>query len=280
MPQEKSATGFPPSSPARPAASTTSWRSAPPPADALARRFDDGLARLLRHEPAQYVAGETDFLDFTLRTDARALIPRPETEEWVDALLRRHLGRPQFAAAYRDLPPPAFAPVAPRRVHDVCTGSGCIAVALAKKLPRAVVSASDLSPDAVALARENAARLRAPVNIFRADLLDGLPDAALDILTANPPYITAADCDALSPTVRLHEPRLALDGGPSGLDLISRLANEAPRVLKGGAELWMEIGDDQAAAAETLLCQTNLYKTVRILCDFAGQARLALAIRR
>lgn len=255
-------------------------RQALPTSAEVAARREEMLAELLSGAPAQYVAGEADFCDFTVKTDKRALIPRPETEEWTDALIRHLTGKPQIAPSYRAVEPWTGVPDAPLRLHDVCTGSGCVAIALARGVARAQVTASDIDADALALARENARRLGAPVAFAQADLLAGLADSSLDVLTANPPYISEAAYAGLAPTVRAFEPRRALVGGPNGMELISRLAHEAPRVLRNGAELWMEIGDDQGPATETVLCQAHSYSKIQILCDFAGRARLARALRR
>lgn len=246
----------------------------------LATRREQMLTALLAGAPAQYVAEEADFCDFTVKTDKRALIPRPETEEWTDALIRHLTGKPQIAPNYRAVEPWGGAQDAPLRIHDVCTGSGCVAIALARGVARAKVTASDIDADALSLARENARQLSASVDFSQADLLAGLADSSLDVLTANPPYISEADYAGLAPTVRAFEPRRALVGGPDGMEFISRLAHEAPRVLRSGAELWMEIGDDQGPATETLLWQANQYSRIQILCDYAGRARLARALRR
>ena len=253
---------------------------APPAGEFLDALRELMVARLREGAPAQYVGNRAYFLDLTLVADPRALIPRPETEEWTDALIRHLSGQPQLAPSYRAVEPRPRTEGRAFRIHDVCTGSGCVALALAQAFPAAVVSASDLSADALAQAEENARRNGLRVAFRQANLLDGLPDASLDVLTANPPYISRKDYARLDPTVRDFEPRRALVGGTSGLELISRLAAEAPRVLKSGAEFWMEIGDDQGPATEKSLCQTDQYSQIQILSDFGGRARLARAIRR
>jgi len=225
------------------------------------------LRRLETGEPVQYAVGECDFLDFTLKCDARALIPRPETEEWV-------------AAAMDELAAAGGA----GSVADVCTGSGCIAAAVARRFPAARVTATDLSGEALDLARENFARLGVAerVETRRCDLLGGRPEdaGAFAAVLSNPPYVATAVCGTLAPHVRDFEPRLALDGGADGLDVISRLAEEAARVLQSGGRLWIEIGEDQGAAVEEILWKTSQFKEVRVRCDFAGRARCAVAARR
>ncbi len=231
----------------------------PPPG--LAARFEDAVARLETDEPVQYVIGETDFMGLRIRCDSRALIPRPETEVlagWAEEFLR---GKAAPAAV------------------DVCTGTGCIACALAKHVPGARILATDISPDALDLARANARALGADVAFLQADLLAGVADASMDLVVSNPPYVSTAECHRLDRTVRAFEPRLALDGGEDGLRVISRLVSEAARVLTSGGRLMMEIGDDQAGAVTEILCKTNLLKFLGLKSDCAGRARVALAAR-
>lgn len=225
------------------------------------------LRRLEGGEPVQYAVGECDFLDFTVKCDARALVPRPETEEWV-------------AAALDEL---AAAGVVAGRIADVCTGSGCIAAAVARRFLASRVVATDLSGEALELARENFARLGVAerVETRRCDLLGGRAEDAgtFAAVLSNPPYVATAACETLEPVVRDFEPRMALDGGEDGLDVISRLAEEAGRVLQSGGRLWIEIGEDQGAAVEKILWKTNQFKEIRVRCDFAGRARCAAARR-
>ena len=228
---------------------------------ALAERFESAVARLETDEPVQYVIGETDFMGLRIRCDARALIPRPETEELVACAEEFLRGRER-----------PF-------VVDACTGSGCIACALVKRVPGAHVVATDLSAAALELARENARALGADVEFRQADLLAGLPEAGADLVVSNPPYVAAAEIARLDRTVRDFEPHLALDGGPDGLRTISRLVAEAAHVLKSGGRLMMEIGEDQAAAVEEILCHTPRLQFQHLKSDFAGKWRVAMAVR-
>ena len=232
------------------------------PVPAQAARFDAALARLETDEPVQYVIGETDFMGLRIRCDARALIPRPETEELVACAEEFLRGRDR--------------PV----VVDACTGTGCIACALAKRVPGARLVATDLSAAALELARENARALDAAVEFRQADLLAGLPEAGADLVVSNPPYVATAEIARLDRTVRAFEPHLALDGGPDGLRTISRLVAEAAHVLKSDGMLMMEIGEDQAAAIKEILCQTSHLQFQRLKFDCAGKCRVAQARRR
>ncbi len=228
----------------------------------LARQFEAAVARLETDEPVQYVIGETDFMGLRIQCDSRALIPRPETEQLVECA----------EAILRDRPGRAL-------VVDVCTGTGCIACALAKRMPSLHVWATELSFDALALARQNAQALGVEVKFFQGDLLAGIADESVDVVISNPPYIASAECEHLDKTVQAFEPRLALDGGHDGLRVISRLVEEAARVLLSGGRLVMEIGDDQAETAMEILCRTPQFKNQKLLFDYAGRARVVTSER-
>ena len=231
----------------------------PPPG--LVREFEAAVARLATHEPVQYVIGETDFMGLVIRCDFRALIPRPETEVLVACAEDFLRGREN------------------PRIVDVCTGTGCIACALAKRVPGARVQATDISADALELARANARALGAEVDFLQTDLLAGVAAGPADLVVSNPPYVSTAECGRLDRTVRDFEPRLALDGGADGLRVISRLVSEAAHVLKSGGRLMMEIGDDQADAVAEILCKTTLLSFLGLKSDCAGRARVAMAER-
>lgn len=231
------------------------------PSPDLAQAFAAAVARLTTDVPVQYVIGETDFMGLKIRCDARALIPRPETEVLV--------------ACAEDFLRGKGNPV----VVDVCTGTGCIACALAKRASGARVLATDLSPAALELARENARALGAEVEFRQADLLAGVAEDSVDLVVSNPPYVSTAACDALDRTVRDFEPRLALDGGADGLRTISRLVSEAAHVLTSGGRLMLEIGDDQADAVAEILCKTTDLQFLSRTSDCAGRARVAVAGR-
>jgi release factor glutamine methyltransferase len=204
-------------------------------------------------EPLQHLLGTVEFLGHTLRCDARALVPRPETEQLCEQLLKL----------------PAF-----QRVLDVGTGSGVIAVSLALGWPEAQVEGVDVSDDALSLARENAEGLGVAdrVKFYRSDLLSTV-EGTFDLLVANLPYIATEEIAGLSAEVR-GDPCLALDGGPDGLRLIERLANEAPRVLRG--RMALEIGHGQAAATSDLLRARN-FKDIEASSDYQGRERFVFA---
>lgn len=218
--------------------------------------------RLAAHEPIQYILGHWPFHAIELKTDPRALIPRPETEELVARILRSEAWQSASAVA------------------DIGTGTGAIVLALAHAARQAgrkiAFTAVDLSPEALALAQENARALALEEAIdFR--LGNGaaqLAQGAFDLIASNPPYIASAEVDALAPHIRDHEPRMALDGGEDGLDILRQLALDAALALKPGGRLFLEIGDDQGLSMRRIL-ECAGYTQVTIAQDFAGLDRYA-----
>lgn len=221
------------------------------------RAFQDAVRRrAVLREPVAYITGRRGFRRIELNVDRRALIPRPESELLVEAALELAPGT---------------------RVLDVGTGSGAIALALKDERPDLDVSASDLSEDALALARANAARLDLDVAFLCADLLDGVADE-FDAVLANLPYVAERDRGALAPEIIRHEPPGALFAGTDGLDAIRALAaqlSERPRV--GFAAL--ELGAGQAAAVAELL-QAAGFEAVECVPDLAGIERVVRGARR
>lgn len=204
--------------------------------------------------PLDHLLGSADFFGRPFRSDARALIPRPETEQLIELILARK----------------PF-----RRILDIGTGSGVIAITLALELPGSEVTALDLHAEALSLARENAEKLSASIAFEQADLLPSSGES-FDLIVANLPYIPAGDIPTLQREV-LHDPVTALDGGPDGLDLIRRLITAAPSRLQPGGLLALEIGHDQSPAVRTLL-QDNNYRDILLLQDYQGIERFALAV--
>ena len=227
-----------------------------------------GMARLAKGEPLQYVLGEWDFRSLTLGCDSRALIPRPETEELVTRVLR-HLDARRSAAG------------APPVVIDVGTGTGAIVLSLAKEYKgEAVFLGTDVSEEALALAKENAVRcgLAGKVRFAVADGLDDFDEPeCLDVIVSNPPYIERAVCETLDPRVKDYEPRLALDGGVSGLDFYERYLSDALNLLKPGGAVFFEIGENQGEALQNLMSGYG-FSEIRVEKDYAGHDRYASAI--
>ena len=220
------------------------------------------IARAARGEPIQYIIGHVDFRGVEICCDSRALIPRPETEVLVEEVFSS-IGNRQSVID----------------IADVCTGTGCIGLALAHELPQATVTAIDLSPEALSLAKENAARLGL-IDRFQClenDLLAGFDEGCLDVVVSNPPYILSDVCKTLDASVREFEPMMALDGGADGLDLVRPLTAQALRVLKPGGGLFLEIGYDQGDAVSRWLELTG-FQQVRVVKDLAGLDRIVTGI--
>ena len=225
-----------------------------------------GMRRLAGGEPLQYVLGEWDFRSLTLKCDRRALIPRPETEQLVTRVLAHLRARPPGGA-------PPF-------VVDVGTGTGAIILGIAGEFAGdAVFLGTDVSEDAIALAKENAARCGLDGRVKFA-AMDGLDDfdepGVVDMLVSNPPYVESAVCDTLDPRVRDFEPRIALDGGADGLDFYDRYLGDALNILKSGGAVFFEIGESQGEAVAKLMADYG-FGEIRIERDFAGHDRYAMA---
>ena len=234
-----------------------------PVAEAERGRFRELVKRRGEGEPVAYLVGSREFFSLPFRVTPAVLVPRPETEGLVIRVL--DLCRPQAGP----------------RIVDVGTGSGAIAITLAKHLPKASITATDVSSAALAVARDNAARqgVAERIEFLECDLLDH-PQAAgpWDLIVSNPPYVREDEFESLPRDVRLHEPKAALVSGPTGVEIIERLAALAAARLVPGGWLLCEIGP--AAAAEAVLArQTGLTAEPTIL-DFAGLPRIVQARRR
>ena len=245
-----------------------------------------GMARLVRGEPIQYVLGEWDFRTLTLKCDRRALIPRPETEELVTRVLNwlekngEAVSRPlqqeetsTFSRSGQETASPL--------IVDVGTGTGAIILSLAREWKGdAIFLGTDVSEDAIALAKENAAKcgLSDKVKFVVMDGLDEFDEPqCVDVIVSNPPYVETAVCETLDPRVRDFEPRLALDGGVSGLDFYERYLSDAVNLLKPGGAVFFEIGENQGESVRQLMFDCG-FDDIRIEKDFAGHDRYAMAV--
>ncbi|MEW5825200.1 MAG: peptide chain release factor N(5)-glutamine methyltransferase, partial [Candidatus Bipolaricaulota bacterium] len=212
--------------------------------------------------PLQHLIGEISFFGLRFRVHRDALIPRGETEELLDRALRL-VGRDR-----------------PARYLDLGTGSGVLAVCLARYLPLASVTAVDVSPAALDLARENAARngVADRIAFVQSDWFSGV-EGSFDVVVSNPPYVESAAIDRLATEVRDHEPREALDGGPDGLDAIRRLTSGAGAHVSSGGRILLEIGHGQAQRVRDLL-QTSGFDEVCVEADMSGRERFVSARRK
>jgi release factor glutamine methyltransferase len=222
-----------------------------------------------QREPLQHILGSACFCGLDLTVNRDVLVPRPETEllaEFGWQFLKNLAARPNSE---------------PPRALDFGTGSGCIAIALAVQCPAARVAALDISPAALALARQNAAKhaVDSRIEFFAGDGFATLPaDARFDLIISNPPYIPAAEIASLDPEVRDHDPRLALDGGADGLDFYRRLAREAAAFLRSGGRIMLEFGDGQETAVAAAF-EVEKWIVESIKSDYNAKLRI-LAARR
>ena len=225
-----------------------------PAGEDSARRFADAVDRRVRGEPLAYILGHTGFRRLEIGCDARALIPRPETEGIIDL---------------------ALSLVRAGTALDLGTGTGCLALALADE-GEFSVTAVDHSAPALSLAAENVAASGLAVELLQSDLFSAVQDRSFDLIVSNPPYLTDSEYAVLDSSVRSWEPQGALVGGPSGLELIHRILAEAPGVLRPGAWLVMEL--DSARSASVLqIAVSNRWQQCRVERDLYGRERYLVA---
>jgi release factor glutamine methyltransferase len=228
-------------------------------------RYRDFIRRRRKGEPIAYIRGQKEFYGRVFHVDARVIVPRPDTETLVETALRR-TAQAKVGARYLDL----------------CTGSGCVSITLARERTTCQVFGVDLSNEALAVARHNAIRLGAVTQVawFRGDLFAALPEAyqrRFDLVTANPPYIPEGELDGLSADIRDFEPRLALAGGADGLDVIRRIIAEAPRWLRPGGSLAIEIGTEQASEVARLFGEAGFGATL-VDKDYGARDRVVSGV--
>ncbi len=220
-------------------------------------RYDAVISERATHKPTQYITGHQEFWGLDFIVSPAVLIPRPETEHVIETVL-------ELAKEY--LRP---------RIVDVGTGSGCIAIALAKELPRAEIEGVDISGEAIEIARANAVRLECEHVQFRVnDLLAGFPEASYDFVVSNPPYVGEDEPDKVQRQVREYEPKMAVFAGPKGMDVYRRLIPQAQRVLKPGGWLVMEIGFSIEEKVRALL---TCWSEVQVTPDLQGIPRVIAA---
>ncbi|WP_105124583.1 peptide chain release factor N(5)-glutamine methyltransferase [Streptococcus suis] len=213
--------------------------------------------QLSQHRPAQYIVGKADFHDLEFAVDERVLIPRPETEELVDLILQENSR-------------------AGLRILDIGTGSGAIAISLAKARPDWEVVAVDISEDALAVAQENARTNQVSVQFIQSDVLQAVT-GQFDIIVSNPPYISPDDKDEVGANVLASEPHLALFAEENGLAIYRQIAEQAGTFLKENGKLYFEIGYKQGQALTDLLALYFPEKRVRVIKDQFGQDRKVVA---
>ena len=224
--------------------------------------FENAIAELKQNRPIQYILGKAQFLGLTLHINHHVLIPRPETELLVESIVHycHRLDNPVIA--------------------DIGTGSGCIAVSAALALPHATIYATDCSSSALRVAEDNVTRhqVQERVHLIEGDLFHPLNKIGVrgqvSAVVSNPPYIADAEWSELQPEVGAFEPRLALDGGPDGLNVVNRLVRNAPSWLKPEALLVVEVGRGQAERVTRLATNMDEYDRVWVRQDHAGIDRV------
>jgi release factor glutamine methyltransferase len=226
-------------------------------------RYDQVIRERAQGCPTQYITGHQEFWGLDLLVSPAVLIPRPETEHVVETVLD----------LVKDLPPESAGKL---RIVDVGTGSGCIALALASELPQAEVHASDISSEALEIARVNAARfaMDSRIRLRKSDLLAAYPQGTFDFVVSNPPYVGELEADKVQKQVREYEPRIAVFSGEQGLDVYRRLIPQARAALKPGGWLVVEIGFSTEASVKELLTG---WEDVRVTPDLQGIPRVIAA---
>ena len=234
-----------------------------PLAPAELAAYRELIQRRRRGEPIAYIRGEREFYGHRFRVDARVLVPRPDTETLVEVALDRTRARSLYG-----------------RALDLCTGSGCVAIAFAKARRTWRVTAIDVSPDALRLARENAERLGVNycTHWLEGDLFGPLaPNARFELVVGNPPYIPRGDIAGLDRDVRDFEPHLALDGGDDGLSFVRRIVADTPGRLVPGGVLALEVGYDQAERVAAIFEERG-FSDVRRRRDYGGHERVVSGV--
>jgi release factor glutamine methyltransferase len=231
------------------------------------RRYEEALTQRVRGVPAQYITGHQEFWGMDFIVSPAVLIPRPETEHVIETVL--HLGPNGDRASSSGFL---------TRIVDVGTGSGCIALALAKEFPHSEIHATEISPAALDIARANATRhqFEKRIHFHQADLLQGLDADSFDFVVSNPPYVGESEEDQVQLEVRKFEPRNAVFAGPTGLDVIERLIPQAHAALKPGGWLILEISGTIADRVQNLL---STWAQLQITNDLQGIPRVAAAQR-
>lgn len=243
------------------------------------------VAKRASRVPLQQILGSQEFMGLDFFVNEHVLIPRQDTETLVELVLEEQQGKQQEEQQEKQQEQQpeeqqkkqrGQKPEKPRKLLDLCTGSGCIAISLAVKGGFESVTATDLSEEALKVAERNARTHQVPIRFFQGDLFSALPQSEVktfDIITSNPPYIPTAVIATLEPEVREHEPMMALDGTEDGLKFYRQIAKEAGSWLKPGGSIYLEIGYDQGEAVSGLLEDAG-FTNVRVVKDLPGKDRV------
>ncbi len=235
------------------------------------KKFDSSIQRRISGEPLQYILGHQEFWSIDFKVNPRVLIPRPDTELLVEQALSVLSQSPSGGKAF---------------VLEIGTGSGAIAISLAHELEVVFVVATDISWEALLLARENArdASVESRVQFIVGDLFGPLPvcpgHEPFELILSNPPYISRSAIEALAKEVKDHEPRIALDGGQEGMDFYRRIIGEAPAYLREGGWILLEVGQDQGQRVSELIDENGLFSRAELVRDLSGIERVVKAQRK
>jgi len=223
-------------------------------------KFEEVLNKRCSHIPYAYIVGHKEFMKLDFKVNENVLIPRGDTEILVEEVIKicEKIDRPEI------------------RILDMCTGSGCIAISLAKYISNALVTAVDISEEALSVANENAKKNNVEVNFVKSDLFRDLDKQKFDIIISNPPYVKRSFIDNLDDEVKDNEPIIALDGGEDGLDFYKVISNNAREYLKQDGILAFEIGYDEATNVSEILVN-NGFKNIRVIKDYSNRDRDIIA---
>ncbi len=227
--------------------------------------YRDLIRRRLKREPLQYITGQQEFWSLAFRVNPLVLIPRPETEILVEQAIT-------LAGTFAETP---------LYILDLGTGSGVIAVTLAKEVPQSFVFATDISEGALGVAGLNARDhgVSSQIAFLRGDLFEPFVSKApvFHLITSNPPYVCTREIGGLLPEVAHYEPKTALDGGTDGLDYLKRIIAQAPQFLRPGGWLLLEMSPNQVKHALSALAQTGIYQNAKVIEDYSHHQRVIMA---
>jgi len=258
-------------------------------------QLHDPVKRAGQHEPIAYLVGKTEFYSLEMNVTPDCMIPRPETELLAERAIEFLRTRPVRNSAMRKMPQREEisngARTGSQFICDLCTGCGCIAIAIAKNFPDARIIATDISDAALRIASKNVEKhqLKEKIKLLQGDLFDPIvpqldmdklvpdSDRGFDLIVCNPPYVSAAEFEKLDKTVKDYEPRVALYAGADGLDICRRIIDKADQFLKPDSTLMLEIGHAQGTAIKDLLEQTGIFTEIRIEKDFQRNERIVIA---
>ena len=221
----------------------------------LALKYLENIEKLIQGFPIQYITNKQEFMKLNFYVDSNVLIPQPDTEILVEEVIKKQK----------------------QKILDLCTGSGAIAISLAKYIKNSNVCGTDISEQALKIAKKNAKANNVKVNFFKSDLFENINEK-FEIIVSNPPYIETEVIKTLKPEVQ-KEPHIALDGGQDGLNFYRKIIKQAPKFLKKDGMLFLEIGYNQKEAVENLLQNSNKYEKIECIKDLAGNYRVIIACR-